>query len=117
VLAVGYEGRWLHYTDGTCELRLPLQPTLDCARPGQDSEQAVRYLMSLPEVADQLMSISNADMRRTCDSTGAWSEEELLADEDMTRVRFVWLAACEVAEEYKMSRSFEQSLEDECGWL
>lgn len=62
-----------------------------------DCENDVRALMALPHVASQVAEWSHDDMRSNLSEYGAWSDEEL-DDEDMCRVRTLWLACGDVTD-------------------
>lgn len=74
--------------------------TMEQAQSGShqgDCQEDCEHLAKLPEIAAQLDAIGHDTLVLGLKETGAWDDEEL-ADEHMTRVRAVWLAAGDITE-------------------
>lgn len=91
---------WLVWEDGSgfdLELFVTLADAESCSGPG-DAEPAVRDLLADPEIAAQVAAWDPARLRGHLLEYGAWEESDLV-DLEMCRVRQVWLACCEIAED------------------
>ncbi len=89
----------LHASDGSG--RINLEITLEDALSGShagDCEEDVRFLLSLPYLKSQVAEWGVDDMVVHLLEAGAWEEAELREDEDMTRVRTLWLLCGDAVE-------------------
>ena len=87
---------WWSSSRGKIELQMTLEQAESVSHPG-DCEADTRALLKDPAIAAQFATFAHADIAAELKETGAWDVEEL-ADEEMSRVRLLWLAGCEVAE-------------------
>jgi hypothetical protein len=69
-----------------------LQMTLRQAQSASHSEDSVRALLSEPAIAKQVARWDMGKVRRTLAEYGVWDAREL-ADDDMSRVRMLWILA------------------------
>jgi len=80
------------------ELTMTLEEAQDCSHPGPcDSE--VTDLLRQPHIAVQFIRMDIDDIRNDLKECGAWTDEQLEDDEE-NAVRFLWIAAGSISEEY-----------------
>lgn len=82
-----------------------IEMTLDQALSGShqgDCAEDVSELVKVPEIAAQLDAIGPDTLRAAMKECGAWDTDEL-SDDDANRNRAVWLAACDIRENYRNS--------------
>ena len=80
------------------QLIMTLCEAKECSHIG-DCEKDVRALLSTPEMQKQFSKLAVNDIRQELQEYGAWTEEEL-KDVEMNQVRLLWIAACNIWEEY-----------------
>jgi len=108
----GYEPEPLEYYTDSMEV---LEMTIEQARSGSHQgkcDEDVEELISNPGIQKQLDEIGADEIRDDLREMGAWDEEELANDVE-NRLRFVWIAAGHIAEDYDEDEEQEKASE----WL
>lgn len=85
------------YSGERCEFQMTLAQARSASHSG-DCESDVRALLTVPRILRQLDRLGPDAIRYELKGYGAWDEEEL-ADNEMNRVRFVWVAAGQIVDE------------------
>jgi hypothetical protein len=87
-----------YWTDSSGRVTLKISKALakDASHQG-DCEDSVREAMRKPYLAKQLDALNMDHVRAYLSELGAWDEDEL-EDEDMCKVRLVWLACGDINE-------------------
>lgn len=85
---------------GLIQLQLTANQATEATPAGQDAQPYIDALKAQPEIAAQLDAIPTDAIRDYLRETGAWNAEELASDAD-NRDRLLWLACCDIAEEYR----------------
>lgn len=81
------------------EIAMTLQQAHDCSHMG-DCEDDCRHLANEAAICDQLDALGNEQIAEGLKESGAWNTEEL-EDYRQNRVRAIWLAACEIKENFE----------------
>jgi hypothetical protein len=82
---------------GAVELQMTLRQAQSASHSG-DCEDSVRALLSEPAIAKQVAQWDMGKVRRALAEYGAWDAQEL-ADDDMSRVRMLWILAGDLADD------------------
>lgn len=82
--------------DTSIEFGMTMDQAKSCSHSG-DNEDAVRALLAAPAIYSQLNTLDPKQIARALKGYGAWDEAEL-ADHDMNLVRFLWIAAGNIAD-------------------
>ena len=83
---------------GEIELEMTLEQARSVSHQGRCDED-VEFLVTVPKIKRQLDKIPNELIAKELAEYGAWDDEEL-QDNDDNRLRLVWLAGCNIAEEH-----------------
>jgi hypothetical protein len=97
---------WWSDSMGKIELNVDIDLAKTCSHPG-DCESDVRILMQNPAIKDQLENVDPDTLRDTLTEYGAWNVDEL-QDHGMNLVRILWVACCDLVEEYENEQFTEQ---------
>jgi hypothetical protein len=73
----------------------------DCLSMSEQSNQYENVKAMLPKFEKQFENIDNEDILRELKSTGI--EKETLTDTEENKIKLLWIAACNIKEEYKLS--------------
>ena len=94
------EGRVMKWCSGSgqIELEMTLKQAQSVSHQGQCDED-VEFLATIPKIRRQLDKIPNKLMASELREYGAWDNEQL-QDNDDNRLRLVWIAGCDIAEEH-----------------
>ncbi len=87
---------WFTSADGRIELTMSLEEAQSVSHQGE-CEDDTRALMRVPHIKAQLDKLTHNDVANELRQTGAWDDADL-ADEDMSLVRLLWLAGCDIAD-------------------
>jgi hypothetical protein len=90
---------WFSTSSGRIEINMTLvQARSVVINPGECSSD-VKALMTVPTIRRQLAKLSPSLVRDELAEYGAWEDDEL--QDHMTNLsRLVWLAGCDIAENY-----------------
>ena len=83
---------------GEIELEMTLEQARSVSHQGRCDED-VEFLVTVPKIKRQLDKIPNELIAKELAEYGAWDDEEL-QDNDDNRLRLVWIAGCDIAEEH-----------------
>lgn len=97
---------WWSDSMGKIELNVDIDLAKTCSHPG-DCESDVRILIQNPAIKDQLDNVDPDTLRDTLTEYGAWDDAEL-QDHGMNLVRILWVACCDLVEEYENEQFTEQ---------
>ena len=92
-------------------LVMTLEEAESCTHQGPCDED-VKALIETDHIREQLDEMDPDDIRRDLEEMGAWDEEEL-ADDEENLLRFVWIAAGQIVDEYDEEEIEEAALD----WL
>ena len=90
---------WSTSSSGHIEMQLPGDCLMAIAQSG-DNEAAVRDWLDLDPVRSEINALDPDDIRSELREYGAWDDDEL-ADDELNKMRFLWLAAHSAAEEIR----------------
>lgn len=98
------EGKHFGLFDGLrgLELEMTLEQARSASHQGSCDDD-VEALAKVPEIAAQLDKMDVDTIRAGLKESGAWDAEEL-ADDEQNRRRAVWLAACDIRENYNKQK-------------
>lgn len=86
-------------SDGKIELELYMEDVKEIAVGGTDNESAVRSVMRKPYVSSQFNSFDSEVIKNVIYEHFADATEEELEDEDLNKIRLLWMAAWDIKEE------------------
>ena len=89
---------WFSTSSGRIELSMTLAQARSVSHPGECSSD-VKALMTVPTIRRQLAKLDPTLLRTELAEYGAWEDDEL-QDHDTNLSRIVWLAGCDIAENY-----------------
>ena len=89
---------WFSTSSGRIELSMTLAQARSVSHPGECSSD-VKALMAVPSVLRQLNKLDAGLVRSELAEWGAWEDYEL-QDHSANLMRLVWLAGCDIAENY-----------------
>ena len=108
----GFEPELLeYYTDSMEFLEMTIEQARSASHQGKCDED-VEELIDNPSIKKQLDAIGADAIRDDLKEMGAWNDEELANDAE-NRLRFVWIAAGHIAEDYDEDEAQEKAAE----WL
>ena len=108
----GYEPELLeYYTDSMESLEMTIEQARSASHQGKCDDD-VEELIDNPSIKKQLDSIGTDEIRDDLKEMGAWNDEELANDAE-NRLRFVWIAAGQITEDYDEDEAQEKAVE----WL
>ena len=90
---------WYSSSSGHIEIQLPGDCLLSIAQSG-DNERDVMTSLGLDPVRSEINNLDSDDIRDELREYGAWDDEEL-ADHERNKMRFLWIAAHNVADEVR----------------
>lgn len=88
------------------ELKITKKQALQGSHQGQCIED-VKALAALPAIKAQLNKIPTEDIRLELREYGAWSDVELLNDQENI-YRILWLACCDIREEIREQEKIKE---------
>ena len=88
----------MYFSENLLELVMTLEEAESCSHQGKCDED-VEELLKQPHIAAQFILMDIDDIRADLKELGAWTDEELEDDEE-NAVRFLWIAAGSISEEY-----------------
>ena len=100
-----------YFAESGTEIIMTLEEARDCSRPGP-CDSTVKDLLKQPHIAAQFIRMDIEDIRNDLNECGAWTDKELEDDEE-NAVRFLWIAAGSISEEYDDEEQEEAATE----WL
>lgn len=89
--------RWWSSSSGRIELQFTDEQVFSIPCQG-DAELSVRALRAQPDVAAQLVRISQTTLEDELREYGCWTDEEL-QDREWSELRLLWLATLSIQEE------------------
>jgi hypothetical protein len=92
------ESLWFASSSGRIELRMTLEQAKSASHSGSCDDD-VKALSQAPAIAEQLAKIDPTVLSGELKEYGAWDAEEL-ADHDQNLQRILWLAACDIREQF-----------------
>ena len=108
----GYEPELLEYLSNSMEsLEMTIEQARSASHQGKCDDD-VEELIDNPSIKKQLDAIGADEIRDDLKEMGAWDDEELANDAE-NRLRFVWIAAGYIAEDYDEDEAQEKAAE----WL
>ena len=90
----------MYYTSGSgrIELQLTKNQALTGSHPGP-CDNDIKYLRQLPAIKRQLNKLDAELLAKELKEYGAWDEEQL-SNHDENIDRILWIACCDIAENY-----------------
>jgi len=80
-------------------IKMTMKQAINASHPGACDDD-VKVLLDIPVIKNQLRSISTDKLIDELREYGAWAADEL-GDHESNKERIIWIAACNIAEEYK----------------
>ena len=93
---------WYTSSSGHIEIQLPGDCLLSIAQPG-DNEHDVMTWLGLDPVRSEINNLDPDDNRVELHEYGSWNDEEL-ADHERNKMRFLWIAAHNIAYEVRSGK-------------
>ena len=92
---------WTDPTSGRFSISIRWDDAKSASEPGRAADPHVDSLLMKPYIKGQLAKISPDMIRAHLQECGAWDDDEL-ADDAANQRRIVWMAACDLREEWEM---------------